>query len=104
MSTIQYVKVKPRKATYAQTCQIDMDASPEHSDIVSTMVSVFANLVFASVDNAISMPTPVQVKGDTIKIKENLMKENTPYAFTYQEKDYVISKTKGTTQLFELKD
>ncbi len=47
---------------------------------------------------------PVQVSGDTIQIKEQLMQDGQPYAFSYQGRDYMISRKHGSMKLYELRD
>ncbi len=47
---------------------------------------------------------PVQVRGDTIRVREQLMQDGQPYAFSYQGRDYMISKKDGSVNLYELRD
>ncbi len=47
---------------------------------------------------------PVRVVSGAIKVKEYLMEENKPYAFQYNDKDYVITKTVDKIKLYELRD
>ncbi len=46
---------------------------------------------------------PVKVVNDTIKVKEYLLEENEPYAFQYNDKDYVqlISKPYNTSKMMQ---
>jgi len=47
---------------------------------------------------------PVKVVNDTIKVKEYLLEEDKPYAFQYNNKDYIITKTNDGIKLYELRD
>lgn len=47
---------------------------------------------------------PVQVIGDSIKVKEYLLNENEPHAFRYNDTDYFITKTDGRIKMYELQD
>lgn len=96
-------KIKPNKATYSETWQTDMNTDSESAK-ASSPVYLMMDLVFSSVDDTVVDQKPVQVKDDVIKVKEHLMKENTPYVFVYQGKEYVISRSQGTTRLYELRD
>jgi len=47
---------------------------------------------------------PVMVAGDSIKINENHMEEDEPYAFRYRDRDYIVTKTGDRIRLYELSD
>ena len=47
---------------------------------------------------------PVRVEENTIKVNENLMEENKPYAVSYKGKDYLLTRSDGKTKFYELRD
>jgi len=101
MSQLQYVSVKSQKPKVVHQSTVVTDTSQSDDSILKSLLFFTMKQIFESVDT--DMTYPVQVVDDTIKLKEYLMKENQPYAFSYKGKDYVINRKKGKTQLFELK-
>jgi len=99
MSQLEYVK--SQKPKIVQKTTVITDTSQSQESIVKSLLFFTMKLIFESVEN--DMTYPVHVVGDTIKLKEYLMEENHPYAFSYKGKDYVVNRKKGKTQLFELK-
>lgn len=99
MSQLQIVESEKPKEVHEKT--VTTDTSQSEKSIVTSVFFLALKKIFESVDTPII--SPVKVEGDTIKLTEYLMTENQPYAFSYKEKDYVVTRKKDKTQLFELK-
>lgn len=105
MDVRKYVAVEPssiklNKATYSETRQALAQTECANA---SSPAYVTMDLASSSVDDTVAAQDPVRIKDDVIRVKEHLMREDTPYAFVYQGKEYVVSRSHGTTRLYELR-
>lgn len=98
MSSLEYVSENKVKQKPIQKYVTDLDLSSDIDFKFNTF-----NYFFHWVLESLTSEKPVNVVGDTIKIKEHLLQEDMPYAFRYQGKDYLVTKKEGKTKLFEIK-
>ena len=91
----------PKKTTELTKTRLTFDTAENVSQSVVGSIVTAIGVLLDSYSNTIS---PVKVVGDSIKIKEYLLNENEPYAFSYNNKEYVITKTNEKIKLYELSD
>ena|SRR3989442_16003997 len=79
----------------------ELTLSTSEKSVSEWVFEIIGNLV--SVSSFIKTLEPINVEGDKITIKNNLMLDEKPYAIRYRKKDYIIIKEGTKTKLFELK-
>lgn len=93
---------KPKKSTLITTKKYALGASSDELSISGeTVFQVVVDKIFESYPWSIE---PVKVEENTIKVNENLMEEDQPYSVRYNGKDYLVTRSSGTTKLYELRD
>ena len=91
----------PRKPQELTKSRLTFGTSENEITTSSSYFTAFPGLLFESYAKTLE---PVKVVNDAIKVKEYLLEEDKPYAFQYNQKDYVITKTADGTKLYELRD
>ncbi len=75
--------------------------STNENELTTSSITAWVGFLIGSCSQTLQ---PVKVVDDAIKIKERLLEVNKPYAFQYNDKDYVITKTVDSIKLYELRD
>jgi len=101
MSQVYEVKAKP--STAQKTTPTTLDTMTTYESPVAQPISWLLDYVFESISDRLDVK-PVEVEEDTIHLKEYLMKEDEPYPFTIKNRVYYVTRSKGKTKLFELKE